>query len=74
MVSLSNYLERLEALGRKGFVVSVCCGPIRREFGWSVQVLTPTGEEFSVPFMASSFAHAVEIAEVEIVKRGWSVT
>jgi hypothetical protein len=54
-------VERLEALGQSGLTVSICCGPCGRDaFRWSVQVLSRLGEE-----------HAVEIAEIEIGKRGW---
>lgn len=30
------------------------------------------GDEFDRPFAANDFAHAVEIAELESVKRGWT--
>lgn len=65
-------MAQMEALGRAGFTVSVCCGPCgRAPFRWTVQVLAPNGEEFDRPFAANDFAHAIEIAVIEIQKRGW---
>lgn len=65
-------VDRMAALGREGFTVSICCGPSgRAPFRWTVQVLAQSGEEFARPFAATSFEQAVEIAEVEIEKRGW---
>lgn len=65
--------SRMEAIGRSGCTISICCGPCgARPFSWSVQVLSPTGHEFDRPFTAHSFEHAVEIAELEIQKRGWA--
>jgi hypothetical protein len=63
---------RMEALGRDGLIVSVCCGPTETvPFGWSVQLMTRDGEEFERPFAATSFSQAVLIAEIEAVARGW---
>jgi len=68
-------VSQLEALGRAGFTISICCGPCGSEpFGWSVNVLSRDGQEFARPFAAKSFAHAVEIAALEIELRGWSRT
>jgi hypothetical protein len=65
-------LERMERIGRRGFVISVCCGPSgRHRFRWTVQVLAPNGDEFAQPFAADSFAQAVAIAESEIALRRW---
>ena len=65
-------IARFEALGRAGCTVSIACGPCGLEpFRWTVQALSPNGEEFARPFAAQSFAHAVEIAEMEIYQRGW---
>jgi hypothetical protein len=63
---------RMEAIGRSGLTISVCCGPSGREpFRWSVTVLAPDGREFEQPFAAHDFDHAVAIAEKEIAARGW---
>lgn len=65
-------IARMETIGRVGFTISICCGPCgSTSFGWSVQVMTRDGREFDQPFAARDFAHAVEIAELEIAKRGW---
>jgi len=64
-------IERMEALGREGFTVSVCFGPTPTGVAWSVQVLSRDGREFARPFKALSFSHAMEIAEIEITKRKW---
>lgn len=65
-------VERMEQLGRAGVTVSVCCGPCGdAPFEWTVQAMSITGREFNRPFAANDFAHAVEIAWVESVKRGW---
>jgi hypothetical protein len=66
-------LARMEALGQAGFTVSVCCGPCgSAAFRWTVQVLSRAGDEFARPFAAESFAHAIEIADLEIAERGWN--
>ena len=66
-------LERMEAIGRSGITISVCCGPCGTEpFRWTVQCLAWIGEEFEQPFAAHSFEHAIAIAETEIAKRGWN--
>lgn len=67
-----NSLARMEAIGRSGLAVSVCCGPAEGRFTWTVQVLTEDGDEFDEPFEARDFDHAIEIAESEIAARGWS--
>ena len=65
-------VARMEALGRLGFTVSVCCGPSgATPFRWSVHVLSPAGLEFDRPFAARSFVQAIAIAEEEIARRGW---
>lgn len=65
-------LDRMEALGRAGFTVSVCCGPSGSDpFRWSVQVMSKNGDEFERPFVALDFNHAIVIADLEIAKRGW---
>lgn len=69
---MEDAVARLEALGRAGFTVSLCCGPSgTAPMRWSVQVLSREGQEFARPFAANDFAHAVEIAEREIEQRGW---
>lgn len=71
-VERTSPADRLEVLGRAGFTVSICCGPSGlHACRWSVLVMNAHGEECEVPFAAKSFAHAIEIAELEIVKRGW---
>jgi hypothetical protein len=66
-------LAAWEALGRRGFTISICYGPIGVQApGWSVQVLAPNGEEFDQPYAAATFAHAIDIAVVEIIRR-WDV-
>lgn len=68
----THAVDRMEALGRKGITISVACGPCGADpFRWTVQCLSPTGEEFARPFAATSFAHAIEIAELEA--RRWCV-
>lgn len=63
---------RLEKIGADGFVVSVCYGPSGIDGPrYSVNVLAPDGASFDKPFGANDFAHCVEIAEIEIKKRGW---
>lgn len=65
-------IARLEALGRAGLTVSVCCGPCGTSpFRWTVQVLSIAGQEFDQPFAAHDFTHAIEIAELESRARGW---
>jgi hypothetical protein len=65
-------IARMEKIGRLGLTVSVCCGPSgAAPFGWSVQVLSRTGQEFDRPFAAHSFIHAIAIAELECTARGW---
>lgn len=63
---------RMEAIGRLGITISICCGPCgSHPFRWSVHAMNDRGQEFDVPFAAQSFEHAMEIAETEIVARGW---
>jgi hypothetical protein len=72
MMSPLIALRHVEALGRRGYTISIACGPSGAEpFRWSVLVQSPNGDEFDQPFAADSFAHAVMIAELEIVNRGW---
>lgn len=72
---MTTAIKRMEQLGRAGLTVSVCCGPSGTDpFRWSVQVASVNfAHEFEVPYQARSFDHAVEIAELEAVKRGWVV-
>ena len=66
-------VDRWMKLGADGFCVSVVYGPCGdRGPQFSVDVLTPDGQSFDRPFQALSFDHAVEIAEIEIGKRGWT--
>jgi hypothetical protein len=64
-------VARMEAFGRAGLTVSVCCGPAAGVFRWTVQVLSRDGQEFEAPFAADDFVHAIEIAELEVQQRGW---
>jgi len=74
-MTIQSAVDRMEALGRAGFTISVCCGPSgRTPFSWSVQVLSRAGEEFDRPFTAVDFDHAIAIAEREIELRGWAVS
>lgn len=60
-------LSMLETLGRMGFVVGICCGPIgRRPFGWTVTTLTPGAIDSPAPREAASFEDAVHLACVEL--------
>lgn len=69
---MDAWIARMEAIGRAGITISVCCGPCGASpFGWTVQVMSRDGQEFDVPFAATDFRHAIEIAEVEIDDRGW---
>jgi hypothetical protein len=62
----------MEQLGRGGLTISVCCGPSGgQSFRWSVFVGAPNGDEFNMPYAANSFEHAIEIAELEAVRRQW---
>lgn len=66
-------VETMEAIGRAGLTISVCCGPSGAQpFRWSVQVMARNGREFDQPFAAETFAHAVAIAVTEIATRGWA--
>lgn len=65
-------IRQLEALGRAGLTISICCGPSgAAACRWSVMVMNRAGEQLDLPVAAQSFTHAVEIAEAEIVTRGW---
>jgi hypothetical protein len=69
---MDDSIADMDALGRSGFTVSVCCGPSGEEASrWSVQVLSRDGQEFEQPFAAQSFTHAIAIAKREIRLRGW---
>ena len=69
-MSATDPVVRMEALGRAGLTISVCCGPAGIvPFRWSVQVLSAQWGEFPRPFAADSFEHAIEIAEHEIAIR-----
>jgi len=73
MATNNDPATKMEALGRSGLIVSVCCGSCGAEpFRWTVQVLSPKHmEEFDKPFAANSFDQAIEIAEIECAARGW---
>jgi hypothetical protein len=69
---LKGAVERLEALGKQDLCVSVCYGPIADQgCGYTVTVLGPDFTGFKRPFQGRSFAHCVEIAEIESAEKGW---
>lgn len=71
---MTDVVRLWEELGRSGFAVSVCYGPSRdKGLIWSVQMLGPQGEEFAVPFKAKNLRHALWIARMEIMRRGYAV-
>jgi hypothetical protein len=66
-------IDRWMKLGADGFCVSIVYGPCGNNGPkFSVDVLSLDGQSFDHPFAASSFDHAVEIAEIEIGKHGWN--
>lgn len=75
LAPLEQLLYRLTqwtALGEAGITVSICCGPSGPEaFRWSVQALAPDGRAFDEPYEATSLQHAIEIAVIEVKRRGW---
>ena len=69
---LLDALTTWTALGEAGLTVSVCCGPSGAEaFRWSVTVLARDGHEFEQPYAARSLPHAIDIAVIEVTRRGW---
>jgi len=71
---MTDHVQRWQALTKHGLVVSIACGS-SRDGGvpfFTVIALSSTGDTFSRPFAADSFEQAVEIAEIECAKRGWS--
>jgi hypothetical protein len=70
---MSDHMRRLETLGRAGIIVSICYGMMGSsgEPAFSVTAMSATGEQFSNPFAANSFEHAIEIVETEALRRGW---
>jgi hypothetical protein len=65
-------IETMEAIGRAGLTISVCCGPSgAHAFRWTVQVLSRDGREFARPYAAKDFDHAIAIAVTEVTIRGW---
>jgi hypothetical protein len=70
----NSAIARMEALGRAGITISVCFGPSAGVVRYSVQCLHDQSRaEFDRPFGARDFAHCIEIAEIEAVRRGWIV-
>jgi len=68
-------IEKLEALGRAGFVVSIAYGPCGGHGPeYSVDVMAPGCRMFERPYVARDFAHCLEIAEDQITQRGWRVS
>jgi hypothetical protein len=71
---LSQFIARIETLGRAGIVTSICYGPSAGVIRWSVLCgHQPSGAEFTRAFAARDFQHCVEIAELEAARRGWWV-
>jgi hypothetical protein len=65
-------VARMEAIGKRGLTISICCGPSDSQiYRWSVDLLSPNGQMFDRPFAAKSFVQCIEIAEAEIAKRRW---
>jgi len=66
-------IARWERLGRRGLIVSVVFGPsgASAECRWTVDVMTRDFQSFDRPFAARSLEHAIEIAEIEAIERGW---
>jgi len=74
---MPTVFDRLETLGRAGFIISIAFGPAFFPDGgkkviYSVDVRAPDGQGFDQPYEARSFMHAVQIAEQEIKTRGWA--
>lgn len=72
---LQEFMEHLTqwtALAEEGITVSICCGPSgHHPFRWSVQALAPDGRSFDKPYAATSLPHAIDIARIEVQRRGW---
>jgi len=68
-MTIIEAVARMEAIGRAGFTISICCGPSGPDnFRWSVHLLSPYGKESETPLAAESFSHAIEIAELEMAR------
>lgn len=73
---MHDLLSRLEKLGRRGLTVSIAYGPCgsNGELLYSVDLLSPDRQQFfDSPYVATSFEHAISIAENESKERGWVV-
>jgi hypothetical protein len=71
--ALLDRLTQWTALGEAGLTVSIVCGPSGdHAFRWSVDVLAPDRRSaFERPYAAHNLQHAIEIAVIEVKRRGW---
>ena len=78
-MSKDDAIKRLEALGKKGLVVSISYGPysgsqqyanvegaVAGDLLYSVDVLWPDGRMFRKPYACKTFAQTVDIAEAAV--------
>jgi hypothetical protein len=77
LLRLAQLVNDFEQLGRRGLVLSICCGPMHSgraggAFGWSVDCLCDSSREsFDHAYAARDFGHCLEIVQTEAVARGW---
>jgi hypothetical protein len=77
LLRIAQLVNDFEGLGRRGLVVSVCCGPMHSgraggAFGWSVDCLCDSSREsFDYSYAARDFGHCLEIVQTEAATRGW---
>jgi hypothetical protein len=69
----SSLEDAIKCFGDMGIVISIAYGPMKdNRNGWSVDCLChKTKDSFERPFKANSLNHCLEIANIEIAKRGW---
>lgn len=65
--------DAIKEFGNKGIVISIAYGPMKDKGNmWSVNCLDDrTKDSFKRPYTANSLDHCLEIANLEIAKRGW---
>ena len=69
---MDEAIEKMEKLGKEGFIISIAyghCGNLG--ILYTVDVMSLSGEMFEKPIAANTFPQCIEIAEIEINKRGW---
>jgi len=77
LLRIAQLVNDFEGLGRRGLVVSVCCGPMHGgraggAFSWSVDCLCDSSREsFDHAYAARDFGHCLEIVQTEAATRGW---